>query len=602
MFQLTEEARKDIQGIITSGYGHLPDAAFVFLQFEDRGPAAVWLNRIIPQITTAESWRPTPNEPKYKPPVALNAAFSFPGYRMMGLSERSLLSFAREYIWGLPDRAEVTGDTGASAPDRWDFGYPADSLHGLLMVYGKNEATCREWLETQLLQIRDAAGVRVITVEFGHRFDPSEEHFGFADGLSQPEIEGVKKKNRPGQTVSSTGEFIIGYPDAYGCLPPSVGVPETEDALGLLPPFPEQPEWKDFGRHGTYLVFRKLEQDVAGFWQFVQETVENLPGVPPLANDGEKEQAMNHLAAKLVGRWRSGAPLILAPEQDDPALAADENRYNDFLFMPTDPNGFVCPVAAHIRRANPRDSLMRDPTDASLKTTNRHRLVRRGIPFGERLITNSVLNVQDDGKRRGLHFIALSTNVKRQFEFIQEQWLNNARFNGLFDDKDPLVGDNNGGDVTFPRDLGRRVIKGVPSFPCYARGRVFLCAEHDFLEIPFSTGIAGRRRESAALRPASLDRESRLSQSLPDQPEDVRLLLVDEEMIARKKPVLEVLAGNRVPVPHHVRGSLPVIESGESRYRARDQRLIGRGAVRFEFAEIGANQWQKVGQEFAFLH
>ena len=465
MFQLTPEARTDIQGIITSGYGHLPDAAYLFLEIGDRAKARNWLCQILPQITTAESWRKSPGEAKRRPPTALNVAFTLDGYRVLGLSDRALNSFAREFGFGMVERAEVLGDLGPSSPPLWEFGYPQDRLHGVLLVFGQDEDTLEQWVQRQKGQIEAAGRIQILSEQRGHRYANSQEQFGFRDGIARPEIEGVKKQPDPGQTLLNTGEFILGYPNAYGCLPPTIGVPRAEDPSSILPPFPEQPEWHDFGRHGTYLVFRKLEQDVAGFWQLIQRTLEHTPGVPPPVDPLAKEEAMAYLASRFVGRWRSGAPVVLAPEIDDPKLGADRKRNNDFSFMPSDPQGYVCPFAAHIRRANPRDSLAKDPPEASTKTANRHRIVRRGIPYGERLVTTSVLDVRDDGERRGLHFIALNSNIKRQFEFVQAQWVDNPRFDGLFNDKDPLVGDNDGsGNMTLERELGRQTISQIPRF------------------------------------------------------------------------------------------------------------------------------------------
>jgi len=474
MSYLPDDARKDIQGLVTSAYAHLPCAAYVFLELKDGPGAKRWLQAILPQITTAESWRRRPDNPKIKPPTALNVAFTFEGYRQLGLSNDALNSFSREFQFGMPERAEVLGDIGPNAPDEWEFGYPQEGVHGLLAVFGMDEPTLLGWLARQRQQFESSDAGTFIVVECAHRLPHSREHFGFADGVSQPEIEGVRRNVRRGEPIVPTGEFILGYPDAYNCLPPSVGVRRSEDPDDILPPFPEQPNWKDFGRHGSYLVFRKLEQDVAGFWQFVRRTVETMPGMPAPQNAGRKSEMVTHLASKFVGRWPSGAPLLLAPTQDDPALGDDFDRNNDFVYMQKDPLGFACPFAAHIRRANPRDSLARDTAKLSLMTASRHRLIRRGMPYGEPLALGDVLNVHDDGKPRGLHFIALSSNLKRQFEFIQQQWINNARFNGLFNDKDPLVSNNDGtGNMTLQRDPVRATIGQVPAFVTTRGGAYF---------------------------------------------------------------------------------------------------------------------------------
>jgi Dyp-type peroxidase family len=469
MFQLTQDARADIQGIITSGYGHLPDARYVFVEFTDAGGARAWLERLIPEVTTARPWPKSDSGKKLKPPTALNIAFTCNGFAAIGLSEQARRSFQREFLIGMAKRFDVLGDTGASAPDSWEIGGPDRKTHAVLMLYGADETICQEFYAGHRQRIADAGGIREIAAESGHRFDPPEEHFGFQDGIAQPAIEGVKKRPDPGQTPISTGEFILGYPTEFGGLPPTIGVPRQDDPNDLLPPFPERSDMKDFGRHGTYLVYRKLEQCVAAFWNFVEAQVKGNE-----RSMQQREQATTLLAAKLVGRWRSGAPVVLTPDADDPKLGMDEVRNNDFLFMPNDPDGFACPFAAHIRRANPRDSMAENPGDESLKTSNRHRLMRRGIPYGEQLVKDTVLGLNDDGKSRGLHFFALNANIKRQFEFVQQQWLNNPKFGGLYDDRDPIVSDGDGqGSVSLQRPIGRKRIPKVPRFVVVKGGGYF---------------------------------------------------------------------------------------------------------------------------------
>ena len=147
----------------------------------------------------------------------------------------------------------------------------------------------------------------------------------------------------------STGEFILGYLNGSGEYPLSPGVPARYDGDDLLPGFPDGgvAGWKDLGRHGTFLVYRKLAQDVAGFWNFMRaHASRDDTGVPDLRD-------VILLAAKCVGRWPSGAPLSLAPNVDNPALGGDPGRNNNFLYRATDSSGFGCPIGAHIRRSNP---------------------------------------------------------------------------------------------------------------------------------------------------------------------------------------------------------------------------------------------------------
>jgi len=204
-------------------------------------------------------------------------------------------------------------------------------------------------------------------------------------------------------------------------FPSTPTVPESCDPHGLLPEMvhakDQQQRRKDFGRNGTYLVFRKLAQHVGLFRDFLTQNA------PPGGQD--------LLAAKLVGRWASGAPLTLHPTRD-PGIAS-----NDFGYHKKDRNGFQCPIGAHIRRANPRDDLEHD-SQQSVLTVERHRILRRGVLYGPRLLEGK----PDDGQPRGLLFICLNADIRRQFEFIQQTWLNNPKFAGLHNDRDPIVGAN----------------------------------------------------------------------------------------------------------------------------------------------------------------
>jgi Dyp-type peroxidase family len=215
--------------------------------------------------------------------------------------------------------------------------------------------------------------------------------------------------------------------------------------------------WRDLGRNGSYLVFRQLSQDVARFWNFV-DTVAR-------ANGAGDPDARVRLAAKMVGRWPSGAPLVKSPDRDDPSLKRD----NNFSYAASDPHGFACPIGAHIRRCNPRDSLGDDP-DMARAAANRHRLLRRGRLYGDRIADPLV----DDGQERGLHFICLNADIERQFEFVQQTWINNPMFGGVNGEVDPLMGTQDGrGTYTIPEDPLRTRIHGVPRFVHVKGGAYF---------------------------------------------------------------------------------------------------------------------------------
>jgi Dyp-type peroxidase family len=460
--------RRDIQGLIATGYGHLDHAGFLFLRVSDGARARDWLRALIPQVTTAERWPKDADGRKDRPPRPLNLAFSSSGFAALGLPEESLAGFSTEFVAGMPSRASVLGDWGDSDPNNWELGGPTNpALHMLAIVHGADDDAVYRRL-AQLKASCDGAGIEEVTTERGERAPRSREHFGFAaDGISEPLIEGLQEADQPGTSAVKTGEFVLGYRNEFGVYPASPAVHQAHDRHGMLPPFPDEalPDCRDFGRNGTYLVYRKLLQDVAGFWRFVQEICSQPPVDPAV-----RAVQMRLVASKFMGRWPSGAPLVMAPHRDDLALGTR----NDFLYRPTDEDGLACPVGAHIRRANPRDSLkrVRDTAADSIKSSNQHRILRRGVPFGPPLFAPATIenggvpvDLQHDDAPRGLHFVALNADPKRQFEFIQQTWINNPSFNGLYDNKDPILGDNDGsGNMTIQRRPVRATVRGIPRF------------------------------------------------------------------------------------------------------------------------------------------
>ena len=246
------------------------------------------------------------------------------------------------------------------------------------------------------------------------------------DGIGQPAIEGsgrpgTNRKERP----LKAGEFLLGYPDETGALPPM----PTPDVLG---------------RNGTYLVFRKLHTRVAAYRQYLHERATS-----------EEDAAL--LGAKMVGRWQSGAPLVVSPDQDTPELGADPTRNNDFLYG-DDRRGLRCPAGAHARRANPRDALDEDGS----VNVRLHRMIRRGTSYGP-MLPDGVL--EDDGVDRGIIFVFAGAHLHRQFEFVKTQWLNDGIFIGAPSERDPLVGPNDGTTAfTVPNVPIRRRLPELPPF------------------------------------------------------------------------------------------------------------------------------------------
>ena len=135
------------------------------------------------------------------------------------------------------------------------------------------------------------------------------------------------------------------------------------------------------------------------------------------------------MAAKLMGRWRSGAPLVLAPDKDDPALGADLQRNNDFNYKQMDPHGYAVPLGSHMRRMNPRD------TAANM---NRRRMIRRGATYGPHLPEDA----PEDGAERGIAAFVICASLIRQYEFAQNVWVNDRNFHELGNERDPIIGNS----------------------------------------------------------------------------------------------------------------------------------------------------------------
>ncbi|MGH9278723.1 MAG: Dyp-type peroxidase [Acidimicrobiales bacterium] len=463
MRELSAADKRDIQGFIFSGYGHLNVGTYLFLEITDAPRGREFLGQLTPSITTAEDWRKRPDGTKEKPPSTLNVAISYDGMAALGLSDDALETFSREFIMGMAARAPVVGDAGPSAPAHWEIGGPDNpSLHVLVILYAIDESTRDDrvaWLRD--LARRSDGGVVETGEQGGIRYT-NREPFGFHDGVGQPGVEGID--GEPGANVVRLGEFVLGHTNQYQLLPPTVGVPVAEDPLNVLPPFPTLPGYKDLGRNGTYAVYRKLAQDVPAFWRFAEEN----GAAPPGGSQEERRHAVVQFASRMVGRWPSGAPLVLSPDRDDHRFADTDA----FLYTRADPHAFACPVGAHIRRSNPRDAILGDSVEDSLLTSNRHRIIRRSLIFGPPLVTEATLaagraplGLEDDGQERGIQFIAINTNIANQFEFIQQTWTNNTKFNGLLNDRDPLIGDNTDPTwLTLPGRPVRRRVSGVPNF------------------------------------------------------------------------------------------------------------------------------------------
>lgn len=364
-----------------------------------------------------------------------------------------------------PTRAKVLGDEGNHAPENWDWGSGDGTAHAVLLLYveGNNAADAKQNLETLI------SGHQKSLSEFGlnhgpiTHFQPTnpndayKEPFGFVDGVSQPILRGTRKADGNPDSIHlvEPGEIVLGYRDNRGYFPKSPILHATLDPDNILPTTParqprrypkfelgNQEAARDFGRNGSFLVIRQLEQDYKRFETSTDNTAKEIGF--GLTGEG--------LRAKLMGRWQDGTSLIKYPMKlrtsnngpvfTHPGLKANEPD-NEFLFGRDDPQGHACPFGSHVRRANPRDGLNPNDKD-SLSIANRHRILRRGRSY--------YVGEQGDDKRydiEGTFFMALNANIERQFEFVQQTWINSTKFHGLRDEKGPIASNEGAGKFTI---------------------------------------------------------------------------------------------------------------------------------------------------------
>jgi deferrochelatase/peroxidase EfeB len=272
--RLPESALADIQGFIASGYGHLSYAAYLFLQFHDAVLAQRWLAAVGPNITSAKPWPTSASGEKLKPAVVLNIAFTADGLVALGLPPNVLCTFPVEFQEGIAqeERSHILGDTEESDPAAWELGGRGQpTIHAVVIVHALSaECSTITCGAQRALLAGMADGVVELpgSMQSGHRPEGGNEPFGFRDGIAQPAIAGISGEGIP------TGEFILGYTNHFDLVPPTPCVPPELDADALLPPldnpYHASQRWRDLGRNGSYVVYRKLQQDVAGFWQFMK--------------------------------------------------------------------------------------------------------------------------------------------------------------------------------------------------------------------------------------------------------------------------------------------------------------------------------------------
>lgn len=507
------------QSIVVTGHGRFPAGLALFLELPADHGGGAWLRALeeVAPVTPARAPDRTEGEDAAH---ALAIAFTWTGLRQMGMPPTALASFARPFREGMfqEDRLRRLGDrrgglwqpTTGGQPPLWSgntplapaggrigaydvlYAEPEDTkpvltdltVHALLLLYTPDEDSA-DALEARIAAALSPFGIRIVhrrelVLDVEHQRGFSREHFGFADGLSQPEpydeggavmLDGSALTTASNQVQGTPlGEFLIGYRNGHHENAPGPVVPGTRDDRSAddrprtagLEPHPEAQGFFDFGLNGSYLVVRELRQDVAAFWRSMDANAAAIRAADP---DHSADVTSTWLAERVIGRDRDGN--LLCPAGVLP-LDARGNPDNGFLFLERDPRGLGCPCGSHVRRANPRDALASSPEagPSLLASANNHRILRRGRKYGTRIPNDR----QDDGEERGLLFMCLNTDIARQFEFVQQTWLLNSDFATLFDEVDPLVGPS--GRMTIPADPLRRAVH-VETFVTMRGGEYF---------------------------------------------------------------------------------------------------------------------------------
>jgi Dyp-type peroxidase family len=499
----------DIQGQIVKGYGRFgfPYARYVLFCVKDGAAGRHFVHGLIPMITSSIPWKsaefPEGNE---RPIAAVNIAFTYHGLKKLELPEVSLHSFPEDFSGGMYQRRDILGDDGKSSPEYWDSVWnDGDNRVCILVMINAATEEAREEKYQEIVAKADSKNSGVILL-YGHKGDDGQdnlpyqdaaaltddkgefcakEHFGYTDGIVNPffngtganpafalgtgKLTGENPASIEGWQPLEAGEFILGYKDEAQELP--------------LAPYPSL-----LGKNGSFIVYRKLHENVGSFYHYIKNEATNHPS-----------QDQEVIAAKFAGRWRNGAPIATFTTEEDAekfmqevgiAKAAikkapnkiekEKAEYNYLMFLSKlvgfdyndDLEGSRCPVGAHIRRANPRGSLeygVKDAYNTPGALDNRRRILRRGLPYG-----HSKDKTNDTGNH-GIIFMAVCASIQRQFEFVQQQWINYGNDFKLANEKDAILGnhqiDKNGqsdGKMLFqtPKNSGQspHFCKNIPRF------------------------------------------------------------------------------------------------------------------------------------------
>ncbi len=439
----------DVQGNILRGY-RKERVRHLVVAVADPKTARAWVGAtagpdrsLAPAITTADHWGDRP------PDVCVNLGFTFAGLEALGLPASTTQSFPEAFRCGMAARASKLGDWGDSAPDNWHAWFrDSTAVHLIVTMYANTAAQLDQQEEVMASGLGETAW-KILGRNDGARYNGDQVHFGYRDNIAEPRFANVHSPEKyDDQPVAPLGTVLLGYPTAYEQVVFTVPGPQV------------------FGQNGAFNAFRVLEQDVAAFEAYLDTAAAQL-----LASDVADEllplgtethfgphttrlAAMREVvAAKLLGRWRNGTPLVLSPHSPVPNPPVP---INDFDYL-DDGDGRQCPMGAHIRRANPRGSKI-----VQRVSNHTRRLVRRGMPYGPQFDRANPDNIE-----RGLLGSFVCADLAAQFEAVMYDWVNlglqDPRITGS---NDPLLGANDPEASWFdvPTSRGAVRLRGLPRF------------------------------------------------------------------------------------------------------------------------------------------
>jgi len=463
------QTQNDIQGNIIPGFNK-DHQEFLFYRCGKKKDAKEFLRWLVPYLTSMEevlAFRKLFRVRKMRlghtgtllHSAWVNIAFSHRGIAKLAGDAAADGFGDHSFRQGLAERSGYLGDPTRTASrghaSKWVVGGPRSEAD-LMVVIGADNPDMLEDVAQRIKAKAAGAKMKLLFNQRGATLPGrlrGHEHFGFRDGVSQPGIRGKLSTApgdyitpryfdnsddrrlyfaKPGQLLTWPGEYLLGEQRQ--------STEDLKDPAGSAINFP------DWAARGSYLVVRRLHQDVSAFWSFARMAAQQI-GIDS-----------TRFASMLVGRWPSGAPLMRSPTADNPALGADRLANNHFLFdddtrAPTLKPGYpsdnfppatadflatVCPHFAHIRKVNPRESVsdLGKPEDNLART-----ILRRGIPFGTPLLNQKKISKKLIEEDRGLMFLCYVGSIEDQFEFLQRRW-SNSPVQPNFGGHDPIIGQN----------------------------------------------------------------------------------------------------------------------------------------------------------------